>query len=395
MHHSIASLEAPVFETIDLFRAGENGYLTGRIPVLTRTHDGILLAAWEARRGDANGNAGDWNDIDVIMRRSEDGGYTWEPSSVLADGGILPAHNTNLVVDAEGTVHLVFFINYAYAFHAISKDGGRTFGQPRDITGVFREFHADYLWNVIAAGPGHGVVTRKGRIILPVWLSNGGRHHRPSVTTAIYSDDCGRTWQRSEIIPPKLANMNETTGIELEDGSILFNIRSEDRAHRRAVSRSPDGAKNWSPPSLDNALKEPICMGNLLRLNFPDPETDAPGRVIFCNPDNETYSGKYGPSWNSNKDRTNLTLKMSFDDCRTWPVSRVIDAGIAGYCDLAYDGGGTIFVLYEKGGVNNSMWQNRSITLVRLNTAWLAGAGNGIHECNTEHAVDPVALSVR
>ncbi|WP_052362406.1 sialidase family protein [Geminisphaera colitermitum] len=367
---------APVFESIDLFRAGENGWLTGRIPVLARAADGTLLAAWEARRGDENGNAGDWGDIDIVMRRSEDGGTTWTPASVLADGGILPAHNTNLVVDAEGTVHLVFFINYAYAFHALSKDSGRTFSAPRDITSVFREFHTDYLWNVIAAGPGHGIVTRNGRLILPVWLSNGGKHHRPSVVAAIYSDDRGRTWQRSEIVPPKLSNMSETAGVELEDGSILFNIRSEDRAHRRAVSRSPDGAKNWSLPTLDNALKEPVCMGNLLRLNFPEPESGKPGRVLFCNPDSDTYSGKHGPSWNCNKDRVNLTLRISFDDCATWPMSRVLDAGIAGYCDLAHDGTDTIYLLYEKGGVNDSMWVNQSITFARLNVAWLAAHGN-------------------
>ncbi|MDR1282701.1 MAG: glycoside hydrolase [Opitutaceae bacterium] len=361
----------PFFESVDLFHAGEMGYASGRIPALTHVRDGVLLAAWEARRGGADGFPGDWVDIDIMMRRSEDGGATWSPVTPLADGGILPAHNTNLVVDAEGTVHLVFFINYAHAFHAISRDCGRTFGTPRDITPVFQEFQEDYLWNVIAAGPGHGLVTRAGRILLPVWLSNGGKKHRPSVVSSIYSDDCGRSWRRGEIIPPKLSNMSETTGVELENGEILFNIRSEDRACRRALSRSMDGATNWSQPALDKVLREPVCMGNMLRLDFADHRTGDPGRVLFCNPDNETWSGKYGPSWDGNKDRLNLTLRMSFDDCATWPVSRVVDAGIAGYCDLAHDGHENIYILYEKGGVDNSMWINRSVAFVRLNTAWL------------------------
>jgi sialidase-1 len=377
----------PVFESRDLFHTGEKGYLTNRIPVLTRTANGTLLAAWEARFGDA----GDWGDIDILMRRSEDGGDTWEPARKLADGGVLPAHNTNLIVDAEGTVHLLFFINYAYAFHATSKDHGRTFSQPKDITAVFREFHSEYLWNVIAAGPGHGVVLRNGRIVIPVWLSNGGRHHRPSVATSIYSDDCGRTWQAGGIIPPKLPNMSETTGVELEDGSVLFNIRSEDRAHRRALARSADGGKTWAAPTLDRVLKEPICMGNMLRLNFSDPVSGNPGRVIFCNPDNDIYTGKFGPSWNGNKDRTQLTLKMSFDDCATWPVSRVIDPGIAGYCDLAHDGAETIYVLYEKGGVDNSMWVNRSMTFTRLNVAWLTENHAVNNDCGRETrlSIDP------
>lgn len=365
------STSRPIFESTELFHTGDQGYLTGRIPVLTRAANGALLAAWEARPGDANGLAGDWEDIDVLFRRSEDDGATWTPIAKLADGGVLPAHNTNLIVDAEGTIHLLFFINYAYAFHSTSNDHGRTFSAPKEITAVFREFHSEYLWNVIAAGPGHGVVTRAGRIVVPVWLSNGGKHHRPSVAAAIYSDDCGRTWHRGGIVPPKLPNMSETAAVELEDGSVLFNVRSEDRAHRRAFSRSSDGGQSWSQPALDRQLKEPICMGNLLRLNFADPSLETRGRIIFCNPDNDVYTGKFGPSWNGNKDRTNLTLKMSFDDCGTWPVSRVIDAGIAGYCDLAHNGNETIYVLYEKGGVNDSMWVNRSISFVRLNIAWL------------------------
>ncbi|MFA6959175.1 MAG: sialidase family protein [Opitutaceae bacterium] len=359
----------PGFESIDLFQTGEQGYFTNRIPVLTRAADGTLLAAWEARMGDA----GDWGDIDILMRRSEDGGSTWEPVVKLADGGALPAHNTNLIVDVEGTVHLLFFINYAFALHATSKDHGRTFSQPKDITAVFQAFQSEYLWNVIAAGPGHGVVLRNGRIVVPVWLSNGGKHHRPSVAASIYSDDHGRTWQRGGIVPPKLPNMNETTGVELEDGSVLFNIRTEDRAHRRATARSADGGKTWSAPVLDRVLKEPICMANMLRLNFADPVAETPGRILFCNPDNDIYTGKFGPSWNGNKDRTHLTLKMSYDDGTTWPVSRVIDPGIAGYCDLAHDGGETIYVLYEKGGVNNSMWVNRAICFARISTSWLTG----------------------
>jgi sialidase-1 len=366
-----SAYEVPLFETIDLFEAGQGGYITGRVPVMTSFGNGVVLAAWEARRGDAAGYAGDWDDNDILMRRSEDGGKTWGPSSVLGDGGVLPAHNTNFLIDAEGTLHVFFFVNYQHAFHCVSRDQGRTFSAPQAITSVFEEFHRDYLWNVIAAGPGHGIVTRKGRMIVPVWLSNGGRKHRPSVLSSIYSDDLGKTWQRGEIVPPKLVNMNETTGIELEDGTILFNIRSEDRAFRRALSRSPDGAKEWSQPVHDNALKEPICMGNLLRYNFADGKE--PGRVLFCNPDNDVYTGKYGPSWDGNKDRVNLTLKMSLDDGATWPISRVIDPGIAGYCDLAREADGTIYVIYERGGVNDSMWKNRYVTFVRTNLAWLQG----------------------
>lgn len=354
-----AASEIEGFGLIDLFEAGASGYQTCRIPVLLRTPSGALIATCEARK-----HWGDWADIDILIRRSEDGGKTWSPASVLADGGVLPASNSNLLLDAQGRVHFVYFVNYQHAFHCVSTDNGKTFGTPVAITDVLHEFQRDYLWNVAAAGPGHGLLMRSGRMILPVWLSNGGKRHRPSIVTSIFSDDNGRTWQRGEMVPPLLANMSETAAVELENGAVLFNIRSEDRSHRRAVSVSPDGARGWSRPALDPTLKEPVCMGNILRLNFASDGN--PGRIIFCNPDSDIHTGSVGESWDNNKDRVNLTLRLSRDDGKTWSSSLVIDPGISGYCDLAFDGDDAVYVLYERDGVDGSMWVNRYISLATI-----------------------------
>jgi sialidase-1 len=359
MKNKPATSDIRGFERIDLFEAGADGYQTCRIPVLVRTPSGALLATCEARR-----HWGDWSDIDILVRRSVDNGKSWTSASVLADGGVLPASNSNLLVDAQGHLHFIYFINYQHAFHCVSTDDGETFGPPVSITDVLEEFQRDYLWNVAAAGPGHGLLMRNGRMILPVWLSNGGRRHRPSVVTSIFSDDNGRTWHRGEIVPPLLANMSETAAVELESGEVLFNIRSEDRSHRRALSVSPDGSGKWSRPALDPVLKEPVCMGNLLRLNFAGDRQ--PGRIIFCNPDSDIHTGSVGESWDNNKDRVNLTLRLSRDDGKTWSSSLVIDPGISGYCDLAFDRDDTIYVLYEREGVDGSMWINRYISLANI-----------------------------
>lgn len=354
------------FSQIDLFEARTGGYFTYRIPGIVATRSGALLAWVEARKT----GAGDWEDIDILMRCSRDGGTTWDAPRRVADGGSLPAHNFVAIADQQsGAVHVLYCMNYARAFYMKSLDDGATFSPPVEITAAFERFHQRFLWNVIATGPGHGLQLRNGRLLVPVWLSNGGKRHRPSAVAVIYSDDQGETWQAGDLVPNTLINMSETVAVELEDGSVLFNIRNEDREHRRAVSISKDGIRNWSRPVFDSQLLEPVCMGSLLRLNWKS--GNQPGRILFCNPDNLAYSGQHGPSYDGNRDRVNLTLKLSCDEGKTWPVRRVLEPGVSAYSDLAQDAGGTIYCCFERGGVNGSMWDTRYVTFARFSRAWL------------------------
>ena len=310
------------------------------------------------------------------MRRSRDGGATWDEPHLIVDGGKKPAHNSVAIVDGKsGVVHFLYCVNYAQAYYMKSEDDGATFSKPVEITPVFERFSAQFLWNVIATGPAHGLQLRNGRLIVPVWLSNGGKRHRPSAVGVIYSDNHGVTWQAGELVPNMLINMSETSAVELEDGAVMFNIRSEDREHRRAISISKDGAKKWSRPVFDRQLLEPVCFASLLRLNWKS--ANQPGRILFSNPDNLNYSGKHGSSYDNNKDRVNLTIKLSRDDGKTWPVSRVLEPGVSAYSDLAVGADGTVYCCYERDGVNDSMWDTRYITVARFNLAWLGEKQQG------------------
>ena len=355
----------PFIEKVDLFEARKGGYHTYRIPGVVVTKNGTVLAFCEARKD----GTGDWVDIDILMRRSTDGGRTWSGPTVMADAGELPTHNAAAIVDHEGTIHFLNCVNYARAFYRKSTDDGLTFSESVEIAGTFEPFKERFLWNVIATGPGHGIQLRKGRLIVPVWLSNGGKRHRPSVCSVIYSDDLGKTWKPGDLVPFDYVNMSETVAVELEDGSVMLNIRNEDRGHRRAISVSKDGAHRWSAPTLHPDLKEPVCMANIIRYNFK--AGDEPGRILFSNPDNLEYTGKLGRSYDKNRDRVNLTIKMSTDDGKTWPVSRVLEAGISAYSDLAIAEGGDVLCLYERAGVNSVMWDTKYVTLARFNLAWL------------------------
>ena len=358
-----------------LFEARTHGYHIYRIPGLLVTQRGVVLATTEARRG----QGGDWDQNDVLMRRSLDGGVNWDAPRCLVNAdsyGEGPVSNFVMLGDqADGAVHALFCHNYARVFYQRGDDDGGTFSAPVEITSVLEEFRRHYPWRVIATGPGHGTQLRNGRLVVPLWMSDGGGEehgpgklgHRPSCVSLIYSDDHGQTWQCGDIVIKQedVRNPSETICVELADGCVLFNVRSESDVHRRLISISPNGATDWSPAYFDEALREPVCMASLIRLNWPTEQE--PGRILFANPDNLE---KTMTTWAY--DRKRLAVKMSLDDCRTWPVSRVLEEGPAGYSDLAILPDGSILCFYECGIVEH-MCDDKYLMLAHFDLDWLMG----------------------
>jgi hypothetical protein len=200
-------------------------------------------------------------------------------------------------------------------------------------------------------------------------MGKGNLGHRPSIVSLIYSDDRGRTWRRGEIIcrtDRRFRNPSETVMVELADGRVLFNIRSECKENRRLVSISPDGIRGWSEPRFEPALLEPVCMASMIRLTWP--AEDGRSRILFANPDN--LENKLTRPGGVSHDRKRLTVKMSYDECRTWPVSKLLEEGPSGYSDLAVLPDGGILCFYECGMLSN-IYATKCVTLARFNLAWL------------------------
>ena len=128
------------FERQDLFTRASGGYTMYRIPGICVTPGGAVLAHAEARLG----RGGDWDKIDIVVRRSLDMGVTWSEPRLLLDHrdyGEGPLHNFNTIVDYEnGIVHALFCFGYARAFTMRSTDGDYNFSQPREITAAFKAF---------------------------------------------------------------------------------------------------------------------------------------------------------------------------------------------------------------------------------------------------------------
>lgn len=385
-----ATLEAalPVLDKVNLFEANKDGYMLYRIPGIAVTKQGTVLAYCEARKSDR----GDWGTIDILLRRSTDGGKSWGARVKIADvpgpksknpvalaqklgnPNDVTYNNPVAIPDANGAVHFLFCLEYARCFYMRSDDDGLTFTKPVEITATFDKFRPEYAWKVLATGPGHGIQLKSGRLVVPVWLSTGtgGHAHRPSVTTSIYSDDGGKSWLRGAIAGPNTADWvipNETCAVQLADGRVLFNMRSESPTHRRLLVSSPDGATDWSQPKFHDQLLEPICMASMARLS--EKPTGNKNRLLFSNPDNLARGdGKEAPG--KNRDRKNVSVKLSYDESATWPVSRTVELGFSGYSDLAVAKDGTILLFYERGSTDGKdIYRTGLLTVARFNLEWL------------------------
>lgn len=358
---------APLFEQTDLFEVGQEGYLSYRIPCLVVTKRGTVLAFTSARKA-----VSDWADIDLMLRRSLDGGKIWEPRRIIS-----PPKQTKATVDnptaiadqRTGAVHFLYQIDYARVFYLRSDNDGESFSAPVEITSAVEAFRREYNWTVVAPGPGHGLQMKNGRLVVPVWLSNGGGHaHRPSVVGVIYSDDQGKTWHRGELVPPALLNASETAAIQLDDGRVMLFIRNEEPGYRHAVSYSADGATKWTTPTLHPDLYTPISFATAVRLSSAS-EPGGKSRLLYVHPDSSDKR-EVIRMWGS-RPRENETVRLSYDEGQTWPAAKSLERGRSSYADIAVAPDGTILCLYERGHNPDNLLNTRLLTVARFNLEWL------------------------
>jgi len=352
----LAQAAAPPVQT-ELFRAGEGGYQSYRIPALIRTAKGTLLAFCEGRRNSRS----DTGDIDILLRRSLDDGKTWQPVQLVADMGADTIGNPAPLVDRKtGTILLLLTSNPGPATEAQissanatvnrtvwisrSADDGATWSAPTDITTQVKR--PDWTW--YATGPGNGIQLRSGRLVIA--CDHNLRDDNSRHSHLIYSDDGGATWQIGAIAEDKT---NESAIAELRNGDLLLDMRSYHGKNRRAEQISTDHGLTLKPLSLIDALIEPVCQASLISAAAPGHHPD--GTLLFSNP--------------ASTKRANLTVRWSRDDGRTWAASRSIHEGPAAYSSLAMLSGQTVGLLYERG--DKTSYEN--ITFARITIDWVKG----------------------
>ena len=184
-----------MFEQRELWVADAT-YEKHRIPGMLVTCKGTLLAYNEARR-----TAEDWAMMDILLQRSTDGGATFSAPVALANGTEQHPTTNNPVMmqDRTGRLHFLYCEDYGTnggrVLQRTSDDDGITWSAPRDIT----RFTAPAERTCFALGPGHGICTDSGMLLVPVWLvpalyGTPTRKHGPSVVTTLTSTDNGESW---------------------------------------------------------------------------------------------------------------------------------------------------------------------------------------------------------
>lgn len=321
----------------DLWASGDDGYHTFRIPALTVTQSGTVLAFGEARR-DGGGDAGE---IHLVLRRSHDHGRTWEPTSVVtAEAGYTRGNPAPVVDRQTGDVIVLFTQNPAeFGETAVcagvaqrtvwimrSTDDGASWSAPEEITSQVK----DPSWTWYATGPCHGTQLRTGRLVIPCDHAVGvalDRWSDPFRSHVVYSDDGGVSWQIGGILPD---GTNESTVAELRGepaGGVYFNVRNHNGKGLRGYAYSSDCGETFGELTWHEDLVEPACQGSVL---------EGPGdALIFANP--------------AGAKRERLTIRSSPDGGRTWSAGTVIDDGPCAYSDLAITGDGHLLCLYERG----------------------------------------------
>ena len=344
-----------------VFQAGESGYHTFRIPAIIRHASGSLLAFCEGRRA----NSSDFGDIDIVMKRSEDGGTTWGPLQVVVDRAESQAGNPAPVFDQldsrypKGRV-LLFYntgnqpentirkgIGMREVWYIASVDGGMSWQTPVNITdqvhhpAVLEPTGVD--WRSYANTPGHALQIiqgpYKGRIVIAANHSAGAPLPRFKDYQAhtFFTNDHAQSFSLGSNV--SFEGSNESMAAELANGGVLLNSRNQSGDVRaRIISRSNNGGVSWDTTYYERSLIDPVNQGAVLTLGFKK------GKAIIVSSHTQ-----------DSLRRNHLMLHISRNDGYNWEQVALVDATEAAtpkdytaYSDLVQITKHQLGILYER-----------------------------------------------
>lgn len=331
-----------IIEYHDLFNATQKDAIACfRIPAIVTAPNGDLIAAIDERVP----SCGDlkWSkDINIIIRRSSNKGKTWSEIETVVDFPFgKSASDPSMIVD-EVTGEIFLFYNYMdldtekdiYYLHVVkSSDNGKSWSAPEDITSQIAkpEWHKDFKFIT----SGRGIQTRSGKLLHCMVNLNSGMH-------LFGSDDHGKTWF---FVDTPISPADESKVVELADGSWMINARANKKG-MRYVHTSTDEGKTWITKPEPNLI-DPGCNGSIIRYTSIE-DGFKKNRLLFSNA-------------KMKKGRTNMTVRVSYDEGKTWTEGKTIYKGGAAYSSLTVLKNGDIGLFFEKDDYTENVFVSFSL----------------------------------
>jgi sialidase-1 len=350
-------------KTVPVFVSGTEGHKSYRIPAIISLPNGNLLAFCEGRVN----NSGDYGNINIVLKRSTDKGKTWGSLQTVADAGDLQVGNPAPVVDLTDPAYpkgrLFLFYNTGNAhegeirkgkgirevWYKTSIDNGLSWSEAVNITSqthrpkqpqINPAYNFSEDWRSYANTPGHAMQFSaglyKGRMYVAANHSAGDPQAQfvDYKAHGFYTDDHGKTFHLSENI--EIPGGNEATAAELSGNRLMMNIRNQKGdVKNRIVAISNNGGQTWDTTYFDKNLPDPVCQGSILTIG----KKKGSHILAFCNSADTEI-------------RDNLTLRISYNDGKTWTKSIVVDRTgkeeNTAYSDIVKIASKKIGVLYEK-----------------------------------------------
>lgn len=350
-----------------LFQPGDYNSTNYRIPGVITAKDGSIVAVTDKRKY----NQGDLpEDIDIVCRRSTDGGHTWSEPYTIAQGTgynhgfgdcVLAWTNDDngLIAGFVGGVGLWNSTpsNPIRSYIARSYDNGQTWTEPEDITDFI--FGSNCVvpehrtWRASFFGSGNGLITSTGRIMFVAAIRETTAQSLSNY--AVYSDDNGITWHVSGRAS---VSGDEAKVTELVDGRILMSIRHNGK---RWYNISNDGGETWqSSTSTWNDITAPACNGDMIRYTSVNQGFNK-NRLL--------HSVPFGSS------RTDVSVYISYDEGETWPVRKCIVPYSSAYSSLCVLPDGTIGLYVEEEYPGNSGY---STVFYNFSLEWLTDGSDSL-----------------
>lgn len=383
------SSNAPLPESHAVWTGGEDGVNIYTIPGLLVTKSGSVLAYAEARD-----RRGDGGKVDMVIKRSTDGGRTWSKSSFIERAQGTENYVLATLVQDRVSGRIFFFTalrdegiadRTTTNHFRYSDDDGVTWSGPQDITALLHaaderiqanlragragpEFKGDdpelFGRKLVFFGPGRSIQLSANhprfpnRMVVPLFYIKDRvvtpRAKRGYGNSVLVSDDGGRTWNVPGTVPLGEYGSSEISIVELADGRIAMNARgappesSGMSVAGRTLAFSADGGATWTRPVPDTSgIPNYIeTSSGLLRISRPSTDPAGRSRILFSFPHSLPPADTSGLR-SLSQARANGTILLSYDEGKSWPVRKLLVPGSFGYSNLDLLPDGTVLAVHE------------------------------------------------